>query len=225
MYMRLLELFSGTGSVGSAFAAAGWTIISLDSDPKTDATIHEDILTWDYTTFPPGHFDAVWASPCCTHYSIARRGAKTPRNLVWADSLVLRSQEIINYFNPRVWFIENPQTGLLKDRPFMLHIPFRDVDYCCYCDWGYRKRTRLWNNINFTGKFCVPDRVYAPTWRETNTKPRPSRVKTPRNPGFTDRPFRQTNYTGSLRVCAPKSKRIVEYNLFSYPLPPRGDQG
>ena len=70
MYMRSLELFSGTGSVGSAFAAAGWTIISLDSDPKTDAAIHEDILTWDYTIYPPGHFDAVWASPCCTHYSL-----------------------------------------------------------------------------------------------------------------------------------------------------------
>ena len=153
--MRLLELFSGTGSVGSAFASVGWEVVSLDSDPKTEATIHGDILTWDYTTYPPGHFDAIWASPCCTNYSCARRGAKTPRNLPLADSLVLRSQEIINYFNPRVWFIENPQTGLLKDRPFMLSVPFCDVDYCCYCDWGYRKRTRLWNNVNFTGKLCL----------------------------------------------------------------------
>ena len=152
--MRLLELFSGTGSVGSAFASQGWEVISLDLDPKTDATIHEDILTWDFTVYPPGHFDCVWASPCCTHYSCARRGAKTPRNLPLADSLVLRSQEIINYFNPRVWFIENPQTGLLKDRPFMVGIPFCDVDYCCYCDWGYRKRTRLWNNVDFRGRLC-----------------------------------------------------------------------
>ena len=81
-------------------------------------------------------------------------GCQNSRNLVWADSLVLRSREIINYFNPRVWFIENPQTGMLKDRFFMHAIPFCDVDYCCYCDWGYRKRTRLWNNINFTGKLC-----------------------------------------------------------------------
>ena len=126
--MKLLELFSGTGSVGSAFASAGWEVTSLDSDPKTDATIHEDILTWDYSTYPPGHFDVIWSSPCCTHYSCARRGAKTPRNLALADSLVLRSQEIISYFNPPAWFIENPQTGLLKDRPFMHSIPFCDVD-------------------------------------------------------------------------------------------------
>ena len=153
--MKLLELFSGTGSVGSAFASAGWEVTSLDSDPKTDATIHEDILTWDYSTYPPGHFDVIWSSPCCTHYSCARRGAKTPRNLALADSLVLRSQEIISYFNPHAWFIENPQTGLLKDRPFMHSIPFCDVDYCAYCDFGYRKRTRLWNNINFQGKLCL----------------------------------------------------------------------
>ena len=152
--MKLLELFSGTGSVGKAFSSQGWEVVSLDSDPKTEANIHEDILTWDFTTYPPGYFDAIWASPCCTHYSCARRGAKTPRNLALADSLVLRSREVINYFNPRAWFIENPQTGLLKDRPFMEGIPFSDVDYCAYCDWGYRKRTRLWNNINFKGKIC-----------------------------------------------------------------------
>ena len=152
--MKLLELFSGTGSVGKAFSSQGWEVVSLDSDPKTEANIHEDILTWDFTTYPPGYFDAIWASPCCTHYSCARRGAKTPRNLALADSLVLRSREVINYFNPRAWFIENPQTGLLKDRPFMEGIPFSDVDYCAYCDWGYRKRTRLWNNLNFKGKMC-----------------------------------------------------------------------
>ncbi len=129
-------------------------MISLDSDPKTDATTHEDILTWDHTVYPPGYFDVIWASPCCAQYSCARRGAKTPRNLPLADSLVIRSQEIITYFNPRVWFTENPQTGLLKTRPCMVGIPFCDIDYCCYCDWGYKKRTRLWNNIGFSGELC-----------------------------------------------------------------------
>ena len=165
MCMRLLELFSGTGSIGKAFSEQGWEVVSLDSDPKTDATIHEDILTWDYTVYPPGHFDCIWSSPCCALYSCARRGAKTPRNLPLADSLVLRSQEIINYFNPRVWFIENPQTGLLKDREFMLSIPFSDVDYCAYCDWGYRKRTRLWNNVDFKGKLC-PGKGLCPNMTE-----------------------------------------------------------
>ena len=134
--MRVLGLFSGSGSVGSAFSSRGWDVVSLDLDPKTDALVKADILTWDHTVFPPGQFDAIWASPCCTQYSCARRGAKTPRNLDLADSLVRRSLEIIEYFQPRVWFLENPTTGMLKDRPFMEGLPFCDVDYCCFCDLG-----------------------------------------------------------------------------------------
>jgi len=156
--MRILELFSGTGSIGRVFSNSGWEVTSLDSDPNTEATIHENILTWDYqSVFPPGHFDVIWASPCCTNYSKARTKAKTPRDLALADSLVQRSREIIDYFNPPVWFLENPQTGLLKERPFMQGVPFADVDYCCFCDWGYRKRTRLWNNVNFETCLCPGD--------------------------------------------------------------------
>ena len=85
---KLLELFSGSGSIGKAFRSKGWDVVSLDMDPKTDADIHEDILTWDYKSFPVGEFDAIWDSPCCTQYSCARTSAKTPRNLDLADSLV-----------------------------------------------------------------------------------------------------------------------------------------
>ena len=93
---RLLELFSGTGSVGKAFK--GWEITSLDLDKKSKATITADVLQWDYTTFSPGHFDCIWASPPCTQYSIARTTAKTPRNLALADALVQRTLDIISFF-------------------------------------------------------------------------------------------------------------------------------
>ena len=93
--MNVLELCSGSGSVGKVFTQRGWSVTSLDLDPKTDATIHENILTWDFTEFPVGHFDVIWASPCCTQYSCARTSASTPRNLDLADSLVKRSLEII----------------------------------------------------------------------------------------------------------------------------------
>ena len=153
--MRILELFSGTGSVGSVYEFMGWEVVSLDIDPKAAATIHADIRTWDFTVFPRGHFDVVWASPVCTHYSRARTRARTPRDFVWADSLVQRALEIIDYFKPRFWFLENPQTGLLKTRPFMLELPYTDVDYCCYSDWGYKKRTRIWNNSGYQGSLCL----------------------------------------------------------------------
>ena len=89
--MRLLELFAGTGSIGKVFRDKGWEVVSLDIDPKSEADIVQDIREWNYRVYPPGYFDVIWASPCCTHYSIARKRAKTPRDFVWADSLVLKT--------------------------------------------------------------------------------------------------------------------------------------
>ena len=143
--MRLLELFSGTGSIGKAFRELGWEVISLDVNPKSQATITADILTWDYRSYGEGYFDAVWSSPVCTMYSRARTTAKTPRDLEWADSLVRKTLEIIHYFKPKVWGFENPQTGLLKDREVVKGIPFKDVSYCSY-GYLYRKPTRIWTN-------------------------------------------------------------------------------
>ena len=46
--MLLLELFSGTGSVGTNAKKRGYKVISVDSNDKTDANIVVDILNWDY---------------------------------------------------------------------------------------------------------------------------------------------------------------------------------
>ena len=101
--MRLLELFCGTGSIGKAFNKQGWEVVSLDLNPKAGATITADILTWDYTVFENGHFDAIWSSPVCTMYSRARTTGKSPRDLLWADSLVAKTIQIIKYFEPKVY--------------------------------------------------------------------------------------------------------------------------
>ena len=68
------------------------------------------------------------------------------KNMKIADKLVKHTLKIIKYLKPKYWFLENPQTGRLKRRPVMKDIPYHDVDYCRYADWGYRKRTRIWTN-------------------------------------------------------------------------------
>ena len=153
--MRILELFSGTGSIGDIFRQNNFEVISLDICEKRKSSICCDIMFWDSKIYPPGHFNVIWASPVCTHYSIARTNAKTPRNFEWADGLVLKTLEIIEYFKPDFWYIENPQSGLLKTRPFMFDLTYTDVDYCRYSSWGYRKRTRIWTNTKLQGKLCL----------------------------------------------------------------------
>ena len=142
---KILELFSGTKSVGKVAEQLGFDVISLD---LRNADINCDILRWDYTCFAPGTFDVIWASPPCTEYSRAKTVGH--RDIDYANSIVLTTLDIIRYFQPTYFIIENPQTGLLKNQWFMNDIPYNDVDYCKY-GMPYRKRTRLWNNIpNFT---------------------------------------------------------------------------
>ena len=107
--MRLLELFSGTKSVSKVAETFGFDVISLD---LKKADINCDILDWDYTIYQSGYFDVVWASPPCTEYSIAK--STGIRNIEYANKIVLRTIDIIKYFNPKYYIIENPQTGLLK---------------------------------------------------------------------------------------------------------------
>ena len=134
-------MFSGTGSVGLMAKSLGFNVISLD---LKNADINCDILEWDYKQFDRNHFSFIWASPPCTEYSIAK--TTRIRNIEYANSIVLKTIEIIEYFGWPHFVIENPQTGLLKSQSFMNGLRFNDIDYCKY-GFNYRKRTRLWNNL------------------------------------------------------------------------------
>ena len=156
--MNVLELFSGTGSVGKACQKLGWNVISVDLE--LPATHECDIMDFDYKQYPKDYFSIVWASPPCTYYSslqncwIGRKKADgiittketIEENRKESDKLILKTLEIIEYFKPELWCMENPQKGQLKDREVVKGIPYYDVSYCMYSDWGYEKRTRIWTN-------------------------------------------------------------------------------
>ena len=102
--MKLLELFSGTKSVGKVAETFGFDVTSLD---LKNADINTNILNWDFKTYEPKHFDVIWASPPCTEFSKAM--TRRPRNINSANQIVLKTLDIIEYLNPTYFIIENPK--------------------------------------------------------------------------------------------------------------------
>lgn len=161
----LIELFSGTGSVGAALESCyghSYNIHghSVDIHPKYNPSTMVDITKWDYAktlrSFLSGRSKddivLLHASPPCTEYS--RAMTTRPRNLPLADSLVRRTLKIIRDVKPNYWTLENP-LGLLRTRPFMQKLRrFRHT--CSYCRYGtpYRKNTDIWTNIPCDLRVC-----------------------------------------------------------------------
>ena len=123
--MRLLELFSGTGSVGKAARRNGYDdVISVDIDDKCDADYICDVRRLPYKTLPTPDF--IWASPPCTTYSYAAiwyrhrdtNGRARTTDAKDADDILRCTFRIIYYFlkrNPRLKFcIENPRGYMRK---------------------------------------------------------------------------------------------------------------
>ena len=154
--VRCLTLFSGTHSVSKALAELKVPTSEVTLDFAEPADLSMDILEFDYTMFKPRAFNFIWASPDCTMYSKART-CGGPRKLDYADSLVLRTLEIIDWLQPECYVIENPESGLLKTRNFMLLRPYYVADYCMY-GLMYRKRTAFWSNMPLQLKTCCSDR-------------------------------------------------------------------
>jgi len=155
--MKVLELFSGTGSVAKICDELGWEVYSVD---LTDRFYHVDkkidILEWDYKEldFKP---DIIWASPPCASFShmlhISKRKDEIEKLMVEIGlPLLNKTREIIDYFKPKYYFIENPDTGRMKR--FITDLPFYKVCYCMY-GYTYRKSTRIWTNVEgFDAKYC-----------------------------------------------------------------------
>jgi hypothetical protein len=162
--MNCLDLFSGTHSVAKQLIKEGHKCITLD---LKDSDINVNILDWDYTEYPVGHFDYIHASPPCHLFSVARksnigRKLKKHKGEVFTKEMFIKEQleegvplvnktlEILNYFKPKYYTIENPYTSDMKK---YIDLPYTDITYCMY-GFGYMKPTRIWNNFNFKGRFC-----------------------------------------------------------------------
>ena len=156
-----LELFCGTKSFGNFAELEKYSVISLDIESKYNPTILTDILEWDYKQFPVGFFDIIWSSPYSVmqniHVGRSMTGEELEKKRSFSDKLVIRTFEIIDYFKPRVWYMENPFTSCLKNRDFMQDKDYCIGDYCKYSDWGYKKPTIFFTNKPVSLHRCKRD--------------------------------------------------------------------
>lgn len=162
--LRLLDLFCGGKSVTRVAESLGYSVTTLDIDKNYDPTYIANVLEFDYTTFKPGEFDVVWASIPCETFSAARRSninrmvegrLMTSERLLHdcetvGVPLLRQTQEIIHYLRPKVWFIENPYTGTMKN--YIIEKP-AIYDYCMF-GFPYRKRTAIWSNKQLESILC-----------------------------------------------------------------------
>mgnify|MGYP003132220728 FL=1 len=150
-----LDLCSGSKSMQNFNTDLNY--ISLDIEPKYNPHICCDLLDFDYKDYfkKNGNPVFIWFSPPCNEYSLLNnaRPEKIP-DIEGSNKIVLKGLEIINYVGDVPFVIENPQTGTLKKQGILDNINYTDVDYCQY-GFPYKKRTRLWNNINLKGKKCI----------------------------------------------------------------------
>jgi hypothetical protein len=172
--MKTLELFSGTGSVGKIAELYGETV-SVDITNKFgyEPTHLENILTWDYKQYPTGYFDFIWASPPCASFSSMLYITKSKDEIQHKMDtiglpLLYRALEIIDYFKPKHYCIENPDGGRMKN--YMAEYPFVRVSYCQY-GYPYRKNTRIWTNIDFNPKLCNHKGKHSLSIGVTRSKP------------------------------------------------------
>lgn len=157
-----LDLFSGTGSVKKICQQLGIKCISLDiSDKYSKPDILVDILKWNYNKLKRGCFTFIFAGIPCTEYSAMQSINTTLYGTIpdikGANKIAKKTLEIIEYFNPKYYFIENPATSTLRKQVFMKKLPFYIVSYCKY-GFIYRKNTIVFTNLKgFQPKYCTND--------------------------------------------------------------------
>ena len=153
----VLDVFCGTKSVRRALwdilegSDVDYRILHLDIDGKREADVFCDVRDWrkelvDDLGFQPGDFDIIWVSPDCRRFS----GAAHPTKKAIAEACVLAKcgRDIIKYFGPSAWFIENPR-GRLRQQRIMRDVAHLCLtcSYCFYHAFGLYKPTDIWTNV------------------------------------------------------------------------------
>lgn len=109
----ILSLFDYTGNWSKYYRENGYKVIQIDLQHG------QDILTWNYKDIDNVY--GILASVPCTDFALsgARHFARKDQDgtTEYSKKLVYKTLEIIDYFKPKFWCVENPMSRIHKVCP------------------------------------------------------------------------------------------------------------
>jgi len=146
----IVSLYDYSGTWSEPYRRAGYRVLQVDKK------LGFDIYKWNYKVLNPGLVAGILAAPPCTDFSGsgAQYWPEKDTNGTTNSSikLVKKILEIVKYFNPKFWVIENPVGRLNALIPELKKYgPWYWQPYWFGDAWT--KKTGLW------GKFNLPKRT------------------------------------------------------------------
>lgn len=151
----LISLYDRTGNWSCPYREAGWKIMQIDIQNGSD------IMEWDYKSFDRGvNRVIILAAQPCDRYALCGNRHKAGKlfngEFDEAQKLVAKTKEIIDYFNPFAWVLENPRTDIHKKNEWIGQRPKFTFDPCDFAGWNpvdpgndqYNKDTWLFGKFN-----------------------------------------------------------------------------
>lgn len=166
--MKLLELFSGEGTISQTFKDFGHDAFRVDWSHEVEAELHIDIkeLNVQFVIEKCGGVpDVIWASPQCTTYSIATHRHRTLQEGLKPKTLTAQNDDETNIsmwgliddlleLGTKYYFVENPR-GRMRHMDFIKNRPRYTITYCSYgrkgnannyTNYYIKKPTDIWTN-------------------------------------------------------------------------------
>ena len=188
--MKVLELFAGSRSFSKVAEEMGMETFTTDIKQFDKIDYVCDIMDFDVSRVP-FRPDIIWASPPCTYFSVASIGHHwhkdhTPKTdqAKLGVQIVQKTLDIIDMFQPKHFFIENPR-GKLRKLDVVKGIPRTTVCYCQYgdtrlkptdiwtdnlADWFNKKGWKPRAMCNYRQKNCNCHHEKAPRGSKTGTQ-------------------------------------------------------
>ncbi len=141
----VISLFDYSGLWSRPYRQSGWRVLQVEDK------LGFDVFKWNYAAIRPELVAGILAAPPCTDFAVSGaqywpqkdRDGRTKKSI----RLIQKTLEIIKYFKPRFWAMENPVGRLNTLIPGLAEYgPWYFEPYWYGDSWS--KKTGLWGVFN-----------------------------------------------------------------------------